>query len=169
MSLKPDHRWTYIGAGITEFGEVRMLRLEDLENLTSEWADIVAAIPPFGGTELLEQARSLFVQAWFDNELMVPACLRGLQAVEAAFRLIAYRHAGSHVPFRALVERACRDGLFQGKEAEALRAGVELRNSLSHPTGRSAFTLGIAEPIMRSCHLAIRDLCARTSVSDETL
>jgi|GEM_PF-4184196 len=59
-----------------------------LEELVEGWAGIVADVLPFGGTELLESARSHVVQAWWDYQLMVTGCLIGFQAVEAASRQV---------------------------------------------------------------------------------
>ncbi len=131
-----------------------------LEELAEDWAGIVADVSPFGGTELLESARSHVVHSWWDYHLMVTGCLIGFQAVEATFRQVLYPDAPDNTPFRRLVDRAESDGFFNQETADILRAGVELRNHLSHPQGMSAFTLGSTDSILRTCHLVVRDICS---------
>lgn len=164
MPLAPDARWDNICGGITASGGIREMSVEVLQELTLAWATIVEGIDPFGGTELLARARSLVVGAWFDYEQLVTACLVGLQAVEATFRQVVFPDARKRVSFRQLVNRAEQERIFSFEEVEVLRAGVELRNLLSHPGGAAAFSLGLAESTLRRSHQIVRDACAARGV-----
>jgi len=95
-------------------------------------------------------ARSLFAHSWFDYEFMVVACLVGFQAMEAAFRVL-YPDA-QRTPFRALVRRACREGILPSNIAELAETGAELRNLFSHPATQTAFTVGMAAPMLENTH-----------------
>ncbi len=144
------------------------MSLEVLEDLAADWATFVEGVEPFGGTELLGNARSLVVLSWLDYELLVTACLIGFQAIEATFRQVVFPDAKQRVTFRQLVDRSERERLFAPDKVEMLRAGVELRNSLSHPAGRSAFTLGMADSMLRVSHLVVRDACAIRATTRNT-
>jgi len=168
MALEPDPRWRNILGGLTPSGEGQPMSVEVLEELASDWATIVERVESFGGTELLAKARALVVQSWFDYELLVTACLSAFQAVEATFRQVLFPDAHERVPFRHLVDRAERERLFAPDKADILRSGVELRNSLSHPAGRMAFTLGMADSILRVSHLVVRDACAVRQMGQDT-
>lgn len=160
MASHPDPRWQSITGGISPAGQAQPMTQERLEQLAEEWATIVADIPRFAGSELLEKARSHVVHSWWDYELMVTACLVGFQAVEATFKQILYAEADEKTPFRHLVDKAERDSWFSKEKADIIRAGVELRNRLSHPQGRSAFTVEMTDSILQVCHLVVRDICS---------
>jgi len=160
VPLNPDPRWQSICGGFTPTGSPRRMSVEVLEELTLDWATIVTDVESFGGTELLDKARSLVVQSWFDYELLVTACLSALQAVEATFRQVLFPDAAPRTSFRSLVDRAEREGIFSPEKTGILRAGVELRNSLSHPAGRVAFSLGMTDSMLQVAHLVVRDVCA---------
>lgn len=159
MQPKPDPRWQNIIGGTSPSGWPEPMTQERLQKLAEDWAEVVAETASFGGSELLERARSHFVQSWWDYELMVTACLVGLQAVEATFRLVLYPDISESLPFGQLVTRAQDEDWFSEEKADTIRAGVELRNHLSHPKGRTAFTLGITASILHVCHLVVRDIC----------
>ena len=106
------------------------------------------------------------INTWWDNELMVTACLVGLQAVEAKFQHILYHDASERTAFRHLVDKAEREGWFSEEKADVIRAGVELRNYLAHPQGASAFTLGLTDSILRVCHLVVRDICKMKGLTE---
>ena len=157
---EPDPRWSMIVGGLTPEGQVLPMSSTVLESLASEWAATVSNVEAFGGTELLAKARSLFVLSWFDYDVMVDACLAGFQAVEATFRHVAFPDASDRLPFKRLVDRAEQDDLLSADKADVVRAGVELRNQLSHPGGTTTFSLGTAGPMLQIAHLVVRDVCA---------
>lgn len=139
-----------------------------LDELVEDWAGIVADVSPFGGTELLQSARSHVLQSWWDYQLMVTGCLIGFQAVEATFRQVLYPDTPDTTSFRRLVDRTERDGWFNQETADILRAGVELRNHLAHPQGTSAFTLAMTDSVLRVCHLVVRDICLMKGLTSAT-
>jgi hypothetical protein len=155
MSLSPDERWQNIVGGVSATGEVKPMSVEVLEGLADELHEIVGDVSG-GPSELLGTARSLLVQSWFNYDLLAEACLKSLQAVEAAVR----RHYPDKikVPFRKLIDRAEQDGLLSKEAADILRAGVHIRNMLSHPEQQKTFTLGMAFPALRTSHLLIAEL-----------
>jgi hypothetical protein len=113
------------------------MSVEVLQELSADWAAIIEDVQPFGGTELLARARSLVRASWFAYELLVMACLVGFQAVEAMFRQGLFPDAKERVSFRQMADRSEREGFFGSNVADVLRAGVELRNDLSHPIRHS--------------------------------
>ena len=149
-----------MAGGFSSDGQIQPMTQARLKELVGDWASVVKDVSPSGATELLESARSHVVQSWWDYQLMVTGCLIGFQAVEAAFRQVLYPDAPDTTPFSRLVDRAEGDGWFNRETTDILRAGVELRNHLSHPQGTSAFTLGMTDSILRTCHLVVRGICS---------
>jgi hypothetical protein len=159
VPLEPDARWANMIGGFTASGSILSMSIEVLQELSMDLASIVEEVPPFGGTELLDTARALLVQSWYRYEFLPVGCLTGFQAVEAAFRQILLPDAREGVPFRRLIKRATDEGLLTPAVAELLDAGAQLRNLLSHPGGQTTFTLGIADSMLRTSHLVVRDVC----------
>lgn len=127
------------------------MSFEVLSARSAEWADIASATAPDDGpAALLRTARSLFAHSWFDYDFMAVACLVGFQALEAAFRIL---YPGEpKVPFRVLVRRAETEGVLPANVAELADAAVELRNRFSHPGTQTAFTFGMAAPLLERTH-----------------
>jgi len=143
------------------------MSFEVLEELTEDWVSRVpAVVSESGAASLLRTARSLFKHAWFDYEFMVVACVVGFQAMEAAFREL-YPDA-DRKPFMALVRQARDEGILPPEIADLAETGVELRNLFSHPMTQSAFTLGMAAPMLENTHRMVGlVLTAATSRSVE--
>ncbi len=151
MPPQPDPRWKNMIGGLDDSGQPRPMSFEVLEDLASEWAELVPdALTADGPASLLRMARSLFAHAWFDYEFTAVACLVGFQAMEAAFREL-YPDA-SKKPFVALVRRARDEGILPTEIAELAETGVELRNLFSHPAAQGAFTIGMAAPMLENTH-----------------
>jgi hypothetical protein len=106
-------------------------------------------------------SRSLFAHSWFDYEFMVVACLLGFQAMEAAFRVL-YPDA-PRVPFRALIERAAREGILPSNIADLANTGAELRNLFSHPATQTALTVGMAASMLANTHRLVGLVMAAAS------
>lgn len=65
------------------------MSFEILAGLASEWAALLPdRMINDGPAKLLAMSRSQFAYSWFNYEFMVTACLTGLQALEAAFRVL---------------------------------------------------------------------------------
>jgi hypothetical protein len=151
MAPEPDPRWANISGGIGPDGRMRPMSFEILAGLASEWADLLPdAMLIDGPAQLLRMARSQFALSWFDYELMVTASLTGFQALEAAFRVL-YPEA-EKLPFRALTRRARQEGVLPDNIADLADAGVDLRNSFSHPHTQTALTVGMAGPMLETTH-----------------
>jgi len=151
MQPEPDPRWAHIVGGMSDDGQIQPMSFKVLAGLASQWADLLpSTVGRDGPAALLRMARSLFAHSWFDYEFMVVACLVGFQAMEAAFRVL-YPDA-QRTPFRALVRRACREGILPSNIAELAETGAELRNLFSHPATQTAFTVGMAAPMLENTH-----------------
>jgi hypothetical protein len=152
MSPQPDRRWENIIGGLTPAGPTPM-SFEALSDLAAEWAEILPTRfgEDRGPIALLRMARSLFTHSWFDYEFMVVACLIGFQAMEAAFKVL-YTDAKPTASFMSLVKRARDDGTLTPEMAEVAWTGVKLRNEFSHPATQTAFTVGMAAPMLETTH-----------------
>ena len=173
-SVEPsrDPRWANILGGFSPDGQPTPMSFKALHDLTLEWEEASPAYSADHGVgALLRTARSLFAHSWFDYEFMAVACLVGFQAVEAAFR---YLYPGEErTPYRQLVERAETEAILPHDIAEVAKAGVELRNFLSHPLAQSGFTVGMAAGMLETQHrlssiLTAADLNRRPSIGMET-
>jgi len=142
------------------------MSFEILVRLASEWADLLpSAMIVDGPARLLRMARSLFTHSWFDYEFMVIACLTGLQAMEAAFRVL-YPDA-ERTPFRALIRRARKESILPDNIADLADAGAELRNSFSHPLTQAALTLGMAAPMLENTHRLVALIMTAAAERDD--
>jgi hypothetical protein len=139
------------------------MSFEILTGLSDEWGGLVGDAVPIGIRELLATSRSLFAHAWFNYEFMAIACLVSLQAIEAALRQVVFPQASKRTGFKALVDQAVSDGTLGTDDAERIRAGVKLRNSLSHPGAQVAYSVGVAGPIVEQSHLVVDALCRASS------
>lgn len=151
MEPSPDPRWANILGGLSPDGQPIPMSFGVLHRLTVDWEE--SSLPysdDHGVGALLSTARSLFAHSWFNYEFMAVACLVGFQAVEAAFRHLYPAEEKS--PNRRLVDRAEAEGVLCHDIAEVARAGVELRNYLSHPLSQSAFTVGMAAGMLETQH-----------------
>ncbi len=165
MTAAADPRWGCFIRGFDPDGRPLPMTREVLVELSSEWEELLPADTPEGERALLAQSRSLFIGSWHHYEHMVTGCLVALQAVEAAFRHIAYPAASAKVPLKKLVTRAANEGLLSEREHEQVKAGVGLRNSLAHPDRQSAWTLGMVDPVVRVSHQVVADLVGRCSAA----
>lgn len=155
-----DPRWENIIGGIDEDGCVRPMSFELLEDLAAEWAALVPGrSSPEGAGALLRTARSLFTHSWFNYEFMAVACLVGFQALEAAFREL-YPEVRQGKPLRALVQRAQNEKVFAPNISNLANTGVDLRNLMSHPGMPTAFTVGIAAPMLENTHRLVAAVLA---------
>jgi hypothetical protein len=137
---RPDPRWESFHS-----------TFDDLEALSVEWLALMPPMPEEGPRALLRTARSLFVNSWFDYDFMVVACLVSFQALEASLREL-FPDTKQRTSFRTLVRRAEREGVLPQNIAEIAVTGVDLRNLLSHPATRTAWTPGMAESVLETTH-----------------
>jgi hypothetical protein len=166
MQPQPDVRWTNFIGGVDGNGRITPMSYEILAGLARGWARLLPeSILIDGPADLLRQARSLFVQAWFDYEFMVNACLTGFQAMEAAFRVL-YPDAPERVPLRTLIRRARNEGILPQAITDLADSGAELRNALSHPMGTAALTLGMAAPMLENTHRLVASVMGAAAQRD---
>lgn len=109
------------------------MSFEVLKKHCEEWADLV----PYSLIEstpalLLNKARSLYMQSWFNYDFLAVAVLLGFQALESAFR--CYYSNNKKTSFMGLVNKARSDGILSDDMADEIKTGVMLRNLFSHPT-----------------------------------
>lgn len=149
MPLRPDPRWERPGADPdrpTSFG--------DLERWSGSWSELVVESPNAGGVlSLLRTARRLFAYSWFEYEFMSVACLVGLQAVEAALRLLHLPPARGKPPgLHRLIKRAQDDGVIPPDIARVALTGADFRDAFSHPPLQIELTVPFAVSILETSH-----------------
>lgn len=72
--------------------------------------------------------------------------------LSSGHRLAASRKALTQA---TLLQRAVTLGAITTHEVSLLDAGRQIRSRLAHPEGPVSYSLGIAFPILRGCHLAV--------------
>ncbi len=113
---------------------------------------------------MLGTSRALFAHSYFVYEFLVVAVTWSLLAVEAALRDVLRTGQGRSAPgFGKLVAMAQGRGWLNTHEADALRAGKQLRDSLVHVTGVVHYTPGLAEPMLSAGHAAVADIYRRSA------
>jgi hypothetical protein len=165
MPLEPDSRWRNVSRGLGLDGRRKPMSFEILADLASEWAALLPdQMINDGPAELLGTSRSQFTFSWFNYEFMVTACFTGLQALEAAFRVL-YPEA-EHTAFRALIDRARRERILPDDIADLAAAAAELHALFSHPRRQAALTLGAAVPMLENSHRLVALVMNAASARD---
>jgi hypothetical protein len=127
------------------------LTRQNLAAVTARWP--VSASTPTEVADILAESRQLFVGAAITYGNFVTASLTALQAAELALRLRLglapddKRTMGGLVRYeenRWVLDPDTRDWFSTFT--------LHFRNRLSHPRNRTAFTPGMAEPIVRTAH-----------------
>jgi hypothetical protein len=147
--VDPDPRWQHLCG-----------RRADLAAIAASWP--VDPGVPDEVKAILSVARELFVHSYFVYEFGVVAVAWSLFAVEAAARDCLGKSTGRK-GLTALIEGCDRRGWLTVEEVEILQAGAKIRNSLAHPRLQTAFTVGMAAPMMSSAHQAVSDLYRRSA------
>lgn len=142
---------------------VRPLEFVDLQRLADEWR--TSPVVPEGVASLLSTSRALFTHSWFVYEFMAVAVAWSLMAVEAALRS-ALTPVSDRTTLKDLIERAGRDGLLTAAWVERLDAARKLRNSFAHSRSQSAFTVGMAAPLLEAAHEVCCALAGDTETTD---
>jgi hypothetical protein len=149
---EPDARMTNMIAGFDEHKRPRPMSYAAMEELTNTWP--LTAATPAGPAERLLVARDMFALAYYCYEMLPIAGAWALMGVEGALRL----RLESTAPLAKLIEMARdRDLIPEGSEG-ALQAGREIRNRLVHGETPPVWSLGMADPVMRTCHAIVAEL-----------
>jgi hypothetical protein len=110
--------------------------------------------------DMLAICRRLFEHTYFVYEFGVVAIVWSVLAVEAALRDRLGEVASDRDGLAKLIGKAEGRGWFKPHEAEALRAGAELRNRLVHAQTYGVFTPGMVAGALETAHLSIARLYA---------
>jgi hypothetical protein len=151
VPLTPDPRWQLAAHSLGLDGPPSF---ESLEGWTERWGALVVESPNAGGVlSLLGTGRRLFAYSWFEYEFMPVACLVGLQAVEAALRLLYPPPARGKPPgLYWLVKRARDDGILSSDIAKVALTGADFRNDFSHPPLQIELAVPFAASILEVSH-----------------
>lgn len=124
---------------------------ENIARLTSTWPRSEAT--PESVTELLAEARRLFVGSGTCYDNLTAASLKALQATEQALRLRLGSRARKKATLGQLLQTAGIDEVLDEGQRQWYREfALTFRNHLSHPHESVAFSPGMAEPILRAAH-----------------
>lgn len=127
---------------------VRPIEFADLQHLADEWRTSPGM--PDGVA---------FTHGWFVYEFMAVAVAWSLMAVEAALRS-ALAPVPGRMSLKDLILRAEHEGLVTPAWTESLDAARQLRNGFAHPETQSAFTVGMAAPLLEAAH----EVCCQLAV-----
>lgn len=116
--------------------------------------------------DILAVCRRLFEHTYFVYELGVVAVVWSALAVEAALRDCLGKEASDRDGLTKLIGKAEGRGWFTHHEAEALRAGAELRNRLVHAETWNVLTPAMVAGALETAHLSIAKLYANLGASD---
>lgn len=128
---------------------VRPLEFADLQRLADKWR--TSSAMPEGVASLLATSRALFIHSWFIYEFMAVAVAWSLMAVEAALRE-TLAPVPDRMTLKALILRAEREGFVTATWGDRLDAARRLRNGFAHPETQTAFTVGMAAPLLDAAH-----------------
>jgi len=135
--LQPDLRFSNLF--VLDNGSTRLMEFPDHHRTVAEVTITGAA--PQEVRDAFDRARSVFLYAYFDYELLVVAELQALGAFELSLRHRLNGHGGaSRDTLRNLVDRARKASILPAKAApgptiaDPVEALIALRNGLSHGT-----------------------------------
>lgn len=143
--VEPDERWQSMVGDRAALAE-----------LAGSWPSDERVRPAVG--EMLRVSRQLFVHSYFVHEFAVVAVVWSVFALEAALRDCLGGEAGERDGLARLVGKAERRNWLSSAQAEAIRAGAELRNRLVHTEGQKAFTVGMTAELLAASHQAVSDI-----------
>jgi hypothetical protein len=105
--------------------------------------------------EMLKTCRALFTHSYFVYEFGPVAVVWSVLAVEAALRDRLGEAATRDDGLKRLIGKAEARGWFSPDQAEALRAGAELRNRFTHARTYGVFTPAMVAGALETAHRAI--------------
>lgn len=133
------------------------LTTENLARVSDSWPRTPQAPAPVSA--LLASARRQFVGAAHTYDNFSMSILTGLQATELALKIRAGFDPDHVITFGPLIKSRKASAVLLPKRHEWFQEfALHFRNQLSHPDHPVAFTPGLAEPILRGCHVAVVEL-----------
>lgn len=153
---RPDQRMANLVGGIDADG-LRPIEFADFQHLANDWR--TSPDMPDGVASILSTSRARFTHGWFVYEFMAVAVAWSLMAVEAALRS-ALAPVPDRMSLKDLILRAEHQGLVTPAWADRLDAARQLRNSFAHSDRQSAFTVGMAVPLLEAAHEVCCQLAA---------
>jgi hypothetical protein len=137
--LEPDERWQLL---VGSYG--------DLVAAANSWVTRPDTKPQVA--EMLKTCQALFAHSYFVYEFGPVAVVWSVLAVEAALRDKLGNEATQDDGLSRLIGKAQGRGWFSAEQAEALRAGAELRNRLSHARTYGVFTAAQVAGALETAH-----------------
>lgn len=147
VPLEPDGRWQFMVGTHADLA-ARAATWPTHPKTNEQVADMLAI------------CRRLFEHTYFVYEFGVVAVVWSVLAVEAALRDRLGEEASDRDGLAKLIGKAEGRGWFKQHEAEALRAGAELRNRLVHAQTYGVFTPAVVAGALETAHLSIAQLYA---------
>jgi hypothetical protein len=148
--IEPDERW-----------QLMLGTRADLVGYAASWpthAEVNTQV-----AEMLATCRRLFEHSYFVYEFGPVAVVWSVLAVEAALRDRLGEEATQKDGLTSLIGKAEGRGWLQHHQAEALRAGAELRNRFTHARTYGAFTPAIVAGALETAHRTAVQLYDSTS------
>lgn len=107
---------------------------------------------------MLKTCRDLFVHCYFVYEFGLVAVIWSVLAVEAALRDCLGEEATRDDGLARLIGKAQGRGWLNAEQAEALRAGAEFRNRITHARSHGVLTLPLVAGPLETAHSVIAQL-----------
>lgn len=145
VPLEPDERW-----------QLMVGTHADLAAHASAWP--THQVTNREVADMLAICRRLFEHTYFVYEFGVVAVVWSVLAVEAALRDRLGNDADDRDGLTKLIGKAEGRGWLKQHEADALRAGAELRNRLVHAQSYGVFTPAMVAGALETAHRAIAKL-----------
>jgi hypothetical protein len=146
--------------------DVRMQNMvisrEALAEIADSWPSTEVVTKPEVAS-MLKTCRDLFVHCYFVYEFGLVAVIWSVLAVEAALRDCLGEEATRDDGLSRLIGKAQGRGWLTAEQAEALRAGAEFRNRITHARSHGVLTLPLVAGPLHNAHEVIVQLYTGSS------
>jgi hypothetical protein len=133
------------------------LTREDLARVTASWP-ITANTPP-DVAELLAESRRLFVGGAISYDNFAASSLKALQAADLALKhCLGFDSTDKRTMGQLISHERSHPVLDPETREWYSEFALHFRNELSHPERSVAFSPGLAEPVLRTCHERVAGL-----------
>ena len=152
--LAPDPRWG-------SFGTTRQTMAAAAAGMP------ISHDAPSSIQEMLRVARSLFIQSWWDYDLLSVCAFWAFLSLEAALiNVLQLAEEDWTPPLPELAKRAAVAGLLTERASDVVAQGARLRNDFAHPRRVRSWTPGMACGALQTTHILICEMYeARRSAS----